>query len=78
MTDRLKKYTAEDLRLLRISSQEADPLSERVLRCPLCKFKLQTVFSDATGHMRIKCPKCKHDFILNIAYFRTMKPPRLK
>ncbi len=29
--------------------------------------------SDAAGHLRVKCPKCKGVHILNLAYFRRVK-----
>ena len=60
-------------KLLNMSRIESDMLKERELRCPMCNFKLEMVFSDARGHFRIKCPKCKENLVLNIAYFRTMK-----
>ena len=60
-------------RLLAQSRIESDSLKERDLLCPHCGFRIQTVYSDATGHLRIKCPKCKRIFILNLAYFRRVK-----
>ena len=52
---------------------EMETLNERDLRCPLCGFKIFTVFSDIQGHFSVKCPKCKEQTVLNIAYFRRMK-----
>ena len=49
---------------------EADELSQREIRCPHCGYLIQKVFSDATGHLSIKCQKCKNVSILNLAYFR--------
>ena len=69
-----KRKDREIIRDLLIKSRiESDGLKERDLRCPNCDFKIDTVFSDACGHIRVKCPKCKHIYILNVAYFRTMK-----
>ena len=59
-------------KLLR-SRIEAQTLKERDLRCPLCGFKVFTVYSDIQGHLQIKCPKCKENAVLNIAYFRRIK-----
>ena len=59
-------------RLLKKSRIETDTLKQRDLRCPECNFKIQTVFSDAKGHLGVKCPKCKGTYVLNLAYFRTM------
>ena len=63
-------------RLLAKSRIESDSLKERDLLCPECGFRIQTIYSDATGHLRIKCPKCKGVFILNLAYFRRVKNAR--
>ena len=56
-----------------LSSMEADDLVERDLLCPYCDFRIQTIYSDAVGHLRSKCPKCKNITIFNLAYFRRMK-----
>lgn len=60
-------------RLLAQSRLESDSLNERDLLCPECGFRIQTLYSDASGHLRVKCPKCKGIFILNLAYFRRVK-----
>ena len=48
-------------------------LTEREVLCPYCKFPVSRVFSDAKGHLRAKCPKCKGTAIVNLAYFRISK-----
>lgn len=63
-------------RLLR-SRIEAQSLRERDLLCPTCGYKIQRVFSDATGHLSVKCQKCKNIHILNLAYFRRVKRGRV-
>lgn len=55
---------------LLLSRMEAETLKERDIFCPTCGFKIQRVFSDATGHLSVKCQKCKNIHILNLAYFR--------
>lgn len=55
------------------SQKEADNLAERVLRCPVCGFKIGVAYSDSTGHIRTKCQKCKHVWVLNLAYFRRQR-----
>ena len=71
---RMIKNPSEDtLRRLTKSRIEAETLNERDLRCPICGFKILTVFSDIQGHFSIKCPKCKEENTLNAAYFRRMK-----
>lgn len=61
---------------LLLSRVEVDTLRERDLLCPECRFRIQTIYSDATGHLRVKCPKCKGIYVLNLAYFRKMKCKR--
>lgn len=56
-----------------LSEREADNLAERVLRCPVCGFKIGAAYSDSTGHIRTKCQKCKHVWVLNLAYFRRQR-----
>lgn len=52
------------------SIKEAEFLSERELRCPHCDWILSTVYSDISGHLKIKCPKCKELSTLNLRLFR--------
>ena len=56
------------------SQREADNLAERALRCPVCGYKIGVAYSDSTGHIRTKCQKCKHIWVLNLAYFRRQRP----
>ncbi len=71
---RVARITAPEVkRKLSRSRIEAETLNERDLRCPMCGFKIFTVFSDIRGHLQVKCPKCKENTILNVAYFRRMK-----
>ena len=58
---------------LMLSRIEADTLKERDLLCPECGFRIQTLYSDISGHLRVKCPKCKGIHILNFAYFRRIR-----
>lgn len=58
---------------LLLSRMEAEDLQERDLLCPVCGFRIQTLYSDVSGHLRVKCPKCKGIHILNLAYFRRIK-----
>ena len=48
-------------------------LTERNLYCPYCGFLIQQLYSDASGHLKAKCPKCKMITLFNLAYFRKMK-----
>ena len=58
---------------LRLSRLGAETLQERDIRCPTCGFRIQRVYSDATGHLSVKCQKCKNIHILNLAYFRSIR-----
>lgn len=60
----------EVLERIRLSEEECEDLTVRELRCPYCNFLLDIIFSDATGHRRSKCPKCKRVLTMNVAYFR--------
>lgn len=44
-------------RKLLLSRMEAEDLQERDLLCPVCGFRIQTLYSDASGHLRVKCPR---------------------
>ena len=56
-----------------ISHEECVDLMERDVLCPYCGFRLHRVFSDAQGHLRVKCQKCKGTAIVNLAYFYRSK-----
>ena len=55
-------------RKLLLSRIEAETLQERDLLCPVCGFRIQTLYSDISGHLRVK-----GIHILNLAYFRKIK-----
>ena len=67
------QITTTDQRKLDISEQETFNLAERDIRCPHCKFLIYKIFSDASGHLKVKCPKCKRNYAVNLQLFRTMK-----
>lgn len=53
------------------SKVEVATLTKRDIICPNCHFRISTVFSDIQGHLQLKCKKCKNEYIMNLAYFRT-------
>lgn len=55
------------------SRREAERLIERDLQCPNCGYKIGVAFSDSTGHIKVKCQKCKTVSVLNLAYFRRQR-----
>ena len=71
---RLQTQVAPEIqKRLLLSRVEAESLKERDILCPTCGFRIQRVFSDATGHLSVKCQKCKNVHILNLAYFRRIR-----
>lgn len=66
----LARYRAEQ------SKQEAQEFVERELKCPVCDYMIASVFSDASGHFKVKCQKCKTISVLNLAYFCRRKYKR--
>lgn len=52
---------------------EVENMREQELRCPICHFRIAGVYGDRSGHIRVKCRKCKFEGVLNLAYFRRMK-----
>ena len=56
-----------------LAPEEAEGLTMREIRCPYCGFVITRVFSDVSGHYLARCRKCKHESVLNFAYFRRQK-----
>jgi len=63
----IPQETAEKLRR---SEEEVEDMQETDLRCPVCGYKIATVFPDRSGHIAIKCNKCKFSGVINLSYFR--------
>jgi len=59
-----------------VSREEAQEFVERELKCPECGYLVAYAFSDATGHFKIRCKKCKTVSVLNFAYFCRRKHRR--
>lgn len=64
---------AETRKKAALSRLESAGLEKRALHCPECGFKVGSVFSDCTGHLTIRCRKCKQTSVLNLAYFRRQR-----
>lgn len=64
-----RPITEDVHRKLRLSFEECTSMPERQLKCPYCSHYIEGVFADTTGHVRVKCNKCKAEMILNVAYF---------
>ena len=68
--DRFGPVSAETARKLEMSRAETENMESKDLRCPICGYKIGTVYLDRQGHVSIKCRKCKFDGVINLAYFR--------
>lgn len=66
-----EKLNDEVIKKLKTSKAEVATLTKRDLLCPNCRFRIDTLFSDVRGHIQVKCKKCKNEYIMNVAYFRT-------
>lgn len=66
----VKALPEEKRKKLLVSFEECAELTERELNCPYCDYPIDGVFSDATGHLRVKCQKCKANMVVSLAYFR--------
>ena len=69
----VKSPSAEVLRLLELSKREVEGMAKRTLKCPICEFRIESVYADGIGHRDIKCQKCKFEATVNLAYFRRQK-----
>lgn len=66
----MTRYTTEEAQYrAMLSQQEANEFVERELCCPYCGYMVGIAFSDCTGHLKLKCKKCKRISVLNFAYF---------
>ena len=60
----------EVLRKIELSMKEVEGMEKRNLNCPICGFRILGLYSDRSGHVEVKCRKCKFEGTLNLAYFR--------
>lgn len=65
--------SAEVLKKMLRSKQEAEKLPKRIIRCPICGFKLEETYGYGASYVQVKCRKCKFEQPLNLAYFRRIK-----
>ena len=61
----------EQLLAQSLKNFEGDSL--RPVYCPRCHMCLEMVGTKTTGFLKAKCPKCKHEDILDLRIFRTAK-----
>lgn len=58
---------------LALSLAEVEGMEAKSLLCPICDFRIEDVYEDKSGHVKVKCKKCKNELVLNLAYFRRMR-----
>ncbi|MBQ4288853.1 MAG: hypothetical protein II749_02705 [Clostridia bacterium] len=66
----LSDLSYERRRQLEDYRKEAEGLEEIRILCPICQKTVDIVFSDARGHKRIKCSRCRKDFVITLPRFR--------
>lgn len=47
-----------------------EPIVKVGVRCPLCGWRLVDKLTPSRGKIQIKCPKCRKEVILNLAFRR--------
>lgn len=70
---RFPEPSPETQRLILLSFEEASAKGSRVMRCPVCGFKVTDVPLTQTEPVYVRCGKCKFQGALSPAYFRRMK-----
>lgn len=56
-----------------LSAMEVKNMTLRDVRCPYCNFVVAKVYSDMSGHIYVRCRKCKREQALSLTYFRKQK-----
>lgn len=70
--DRSKgQLSPEQAYLIHRSRREAERLNQRIVKCPVCGFRMTTVTDNTSGITHLKCQKCRLQGPLNLSYFRT-------
>jgi len=68
-----KELSQETSDKINRSQEETRSMKFRPVLCPYCDNHIVDVFEDITGHLAVKCQKCKSAIPINPAYFRTSK-----
>ena len=61
------------LQKLELSRQEAFGLERRIIRCPICGFRILSAYA-REGIVEAKCQRCKFNAPISLRYFRRQKP----
>lgn len=64
------RYTVSEEKLKELSSLREEVIFSNLrmidLKCKVCGFRVARVYSDAKGHIEIKCRKCKIQYPVNL------------
>ena len=63
----------EVLQKLELSRQESLGMERRMIRCPVCGFRILSAYA-REGVVAVKCQRCKFNAPISLRYFRTQKP----
>lgn len=67
------KVSPEVEKLLALSLKNSEDEKLRNVNCPRCHLFLNKVSTNTVGFIITKCPKCKHEDVLDLRIFRTAK-----
>ena len=72
------KFVSEEIqRRAELSKAQVEDMVDRAIRCPHCNFAMLYVYDDLhSGHVNMKCPKCKNISVLNLGLFKCQKEPK--
>ena len=72
------KYISEEIRRrAELSRKEVTEMVDRAIKCPHCNFTMLYVYDDLhSGHINMKCPKCKNISHLNLGLFAHQEEPK--
>lgn len=72
------KFVSEEIkRRYDISKAQVTDMVDRAIRCPHCGFIMAYAYNDLhSGHISMKCPKCKNISPFNLGLFKCQAEPK--
>ena len=73
------KYISDEIkRRAELSLRQVTELVDRAIRCPHCNFIMAYACDDLhSGHIRLKCTKCKNISAFNLGLFKCQEEPKI-
>lgn len=69
--------SAEIQKRAELSQRQVAEMVNRALRCPHCNFVMGYAYdNNHSGHIALKCPKCKNISTLNLGLFKCQAEPK--